>query len=352
MLRPRTKLEWAFLATTTIQATIIIFIQVIILISYFRWINPVIYQVPLSYITPLSLSTTILGYLFQALLTPDALRIKNTIQLLAQCICNICLSLATGMQYSQIKDASERILDGYDLYMRPFAKTERAFWEDVGPSLGVCVGVAGGCSVVMGALVGGLYREFAWVVYQDVCSEQRMRSRYLAYQVYLVIMKFALFFLTAFILVYDILDVHFVEPEFSLTMAIIPAALIHAVLAVYCVRVETVVGMAFIMFIHMAEIVYLASRLVVLCGNGPLANTALKDEMLLFAGVGLCLAVFTFIAGCVCISNFNKGLKPILRGKGKRKAPANQERDMYYFQRLNHPVPPILDQDSRRFPLD
>jgi hypothetical protein len=66
-------------------------------------------------------------------------------------------------------------------------------------------------------------------------------------QIYLVILKFTPFFIVAFIIIYDLIDVHFVEPEFSLTMAIIPAALIHVGLAVWLVRIESYIGMLLIL---------------------------------------------------------------------------------------------------------
>ncbi|KAF1840893.1 uncharacterized protein K460DRAFT_321489 [Cucurbitaria berberidis CBS 394.84] len=351
-LRPRTKLEWAFLGSTATQAIVITFIQVIVLISYLRWVNPPVYQVPLSYITPLSLVVTMLGCIFQVVLTLDALRIKNNIQVVAQCVCNLFISVAVVMQYYQIKGANDHILQGHDMYWNPFAKNDRHFWYHTAASLIVCIVTSCACSVVMCVLAYSLHREFAWALYQDVSSEQKMRNRYLAYQVYLVLMKFTVLFLTCFIIIYDFINVHYMEPEFSLTISIIPAALLHAVLAAYCVRVETAIGMALIMLIHMAEIVYLTSRLIVLCGSGFLSRTALKDQMLLFASVGLSFAIFTFITGAICISNFNKGLKPILRGQVQRKVPANQQADMYYFQRLNHQVPPVPDWALRRFDLD
>lgn len=55
-------------------------------------------------------------------------------------------------------------------------------------------------------------------------------------------LKFTPFFIVAFVLVYGLIDVHFKEPEFSLTIAIIPAAFIHVGLAVYFVRNENTIG--------------------------------------------------------------------------------------------------------------
>jgi len=72
-------------------------------------------------------------------------------------------------------------------------------------------------------------------------------SAVLTYQIYLVLLKFTPFFIICFIIVYCIIDVHYVEPEFSLTLAIIPAILIHVGLAVYFVRHETRIGMAVVL---------------------------------------------------------------------------------------------------------
>lgn len=59
-------------------------------------------------------------------------------------------------------------------------------------------------------------------------------------------LKFTPFFIITFIIVYDIIDVHYVQPEFGLTLAIIPGALIHVAIAVFSVRHENWFGMIFV----------------------------------------------------------------------------------------------------------
>lgn len=51
-------------------------------------------------------------------------------------------------------------------------------------------------------------------------------------------MKLDAFFIICFVLQYGLIDVHFIEPEFGLTMSIIPALTILMVLGVYFVRKE------------------------------------------------------------------------------------------------------------------
>jgi hypothetical protein len=159
-----------------------------------------------------------------------------------------------------------------------------------------------------------------------------------------------------------------VEPEFSLTIAIIPAALIHVALAVYFVRIETRIGMLLVLVSlllitvyiwtncvykggHAAEIVYLVSRILVLNGDSFLAKTPLKDEMLFFAGVALGFSSIAFTTGSICFANFGKGLKPLVLGQIQRKRPNNEFETDYQFQRLNHNVVAEPEQ-ARRFALD
>ena len=51
-------------------------------------------------------------------------------------------------------------------------------------------------------------------------------------------MKLDFYFIAGFITQYDLVDVHFKEPEFSLTIALIPASLIVMLAGVYFVRKE------------------------------------------------------------------------------------------------------------------
>lgn len=58
------------------------------------------------------------------------------------------------------------------------------------------------------------------------------------WQIFLVLIKLNLFFLVAFIVQYDLIDVHFEEPEYALTLALIPAVLLVMILGIWFVRKE------------------------------------------------------------------------------------------------------------------
>ncbi|RKK77183.1 hypothetical protein BFJ69_g6432 [Fusarium oxysporum] len=184
MLKPETRLEWAFVGITAAQAIIIISLQTVILVEYLDWVNPVVYQVPVSYVTPVASAVSIISFGFQAVLSVDSCRIKNKVQLWTQGILNICFSIATGMEYFQVKDATDRMF-------------------------------------------------------------------------------------------------------------------------------------------HIAAIVYLVTRLIVLTGDGLLASTLMKEEMLLFATFALVFTTISIAFAVLCVFNFGKGLKPLLQGQGTNNIPTS-----------------------------
>ncbi|USP72783.1 hypothetical protein yc1106_00057 [Curvularia clavata] len=349
---PETQLEWAFFAAAAAQGVINTTIQMIILVVYFQWINPQIYEVPLAFVISLTLSINTLGCLYQMTLTLDAYRIKNHLQIFALCITNVCLSASTVLQYHTVNDAQARAVTNWNQYHIPLAKPDWPFWRRVSPGLIVCAVVSCLCSIFMCGIAPKLYREFAWALYQDVSPDTKVQRKYMFYQIYLVFLKYTPYFVLAFLLVYSLIDVHYAEPEFSLTMCIIPAILLHLALAVYCVRNEKRIAMSIILLLHAAFIAYAVSRLMVLYGHTILSRTLMKDEMVFYLSLALASSVFSLVVGFICMLNFGKGLKPILLGQIKRQPRAHELEDDYYIQRLNYNILSQPSRESQRFTLD
>ncbi|KAF5253275.1 hypothetical protein FANTH_1871 [Fusarium anthophilum] len=323
MLKPETRLEWAFVGITATQAIIIIALQTAILVKYLDWVNLVVYQVPVSYVTPVASAVSIISFGFQAVLSVDLCRIKDKVQLWTQCILNICFSISIGMEYFQVKGAAERISHGEDLYKAPFADNSVPYW-DVADTLSVaCIPVSSACSLCMCALAYNLHMEFSWSLYEHISPDLRMTARHVKYLAYFVFLKVSLLLLNLFLITYGLVDVHYQEPEFGLTMAIIPVSIIHAILASICVEKEDMLGIALVIMFHIAAIVYLITRLIVLNGDGLLARTLMKEEMLLFASFALSFNIVSVAFAVLCVLNFGKGLKPLLQGQGTNNMPTS-----------------------------
>ncbi|KAF4439631.1 hypothetical protein FACUT_4001 [Fusarium acutatum] len=191
MLKPETRLEWAFVGITAAQAIIIISLQTTraILVEYLDWVNPVVYQVPVSYVTPVASAVSIISFGFQAVLSVHSCRIKNKIQVWTQCILNICFSISIGMylywygisigmEYFQVKGATERVSREEDMYKTPFADNSMPYWDIAGPMSITCIAVSSACRVCMCALAYYLHMEFCWSLYEHISPDLKMTSRH------------------------------------------------------------------------------------------------------------------------------------------------------------------------------
>ena len=154
-----------------------------VLIVYLNWVNPVVYQVQRAFVTPLTLGISSLGVIYQMILTLDAYRIKNHIQIFVQCAANVCLAISSVMQYNELKDSTAQLITDEDQYHTPLVKVDWPFWKKVSPGLMVCTIQTCICSLVMCGLAPGLYREFSWALYQHVSPDKKIQNKYFVYQV-------------------------------------------------------------------------------------------------------------------------------------------------------------------------
>lgn len=154
-----------------------------ILLSYFDWINPVVYQVPASYVVPVNFGLSMLGNLYQAVLAFDALRMKNNLQLYSICAIDVCLFIFSAMRYMQTERTAARLQLGEALGNRPFTDRSVDFWKLVQPALLTSSVIIGACSIASFVLVYRLHREFRWVIYRHISGSLEMLRRYFAYQV-------------------------------------------------------------------------------------------------------------------------------------------------------------------------
>ncbi|KAJ5166355.1 uncharacterized protein N7482_005136 [Penicillium canariense] len=315
MFRPITKNEWLFCGALFAQAIIILALEIFIMVEWQLWVHPNIIQVTVSYVVPINLAIFVFTCIYELILAIDAVHHKNNLLLFAICVSNVCILAFSGMQAPAMKDIARSLPAARDAEWQPLVDIDIDFWERVGPAHIACPIIFGICTLVIWPCAYQLHKEYAWAIYRSIHGDMRIKTRFLTYEIYLVLIKLDFYFITVFIMQYDLIDVHFAEPEFALTLAILPASFIMMVMAVWSVRREWKIAMILIIICHAAIIAYLLSRIIVLYGHGFRANTADKDMMLLFAFVALFLMTFTFICAVVCTLNFDRGLKLVLNEK-------------------------------------
>jgi hypothetical protein len=129
---------------------------------------------------PTYLTLFIFGFVYQLILVYDALRLKNTIQVIGLCLYNVGLLIYASVQMDQIRQAIENLISmGY-------VKQGSNVWGICQPFLIAVPCVIALGSVLLSVVAWKLYDEFAWTIYKHISADLRMKRRYLTFQVSVV----------------------------------------------------------------------------------------------------------------------------------------------------------------------
>ena len=131
---------------------------------------------------PTCLTLFIFGFFYQLVLVYDALRLKNTIQVIGLCLYNVALLVYAAVQKIQIRDAINAFKQpgtGNETFIDP----QSHFLEDAKPYLTAMPCVLAVGTMLMFFVAWKLYDEFAWTIYKHISADLRMKRRYLTFQV-------------------------------------------------------------------------------------------------------------------------------------------------------------------------
>ena len=182
---------------------------------------------------PTFLTLYIFGFIYQLVLIWDALRLKNTIQIIGLVMYNIGLLIYGSVQMSQIKSAvvSLNALNDIDL----------SIWNRTRPFLIAIPSIIAFGTCLLAVVAWKLYDEFAWTIYKHISADLQLKRRYLTFQVYIALLKFDFFFFLGFTVQFVVI-VHKTNLEFALTIAAIPVTIIILFAAAWFTRKEWLAG--------------------------------------------------------------------------------------------------------------
>ncbi|KAJ5603330.1 hypothetical protein N7537_006286 [Penicillium hordei] len=310
MYRPTSRNEWWLCGVLFMQAILVIALEIYILVEWQLWVTPTITQVPLSYMIPVNLGILIFASVYEFILALDAIHHKNNVLLFSICICNVCSFVYSIMQYTLMKENTARLY-AYRYAFPALVDTTRNVWPQIRPAEILVSVITGLCSLLLCLFVYFLHREYSWVIYKSVHGSSKTRMRYLFYEIFLVLIKLLFYFLLGFIIQYNLVYIHFREPEYTLTMLLIPVAFIVMLLGIWVVQHERTIGVVAIIICYLGLLAYLISRIIILFG----AITAGKDMMLFFAFMSVVLTSGTILCTIICIKNFDRGFIVINHSK-------------------------------------
>lgn len=166
----------------------------------------------------------------------DALRMKNTIQIIGLCACNFGLLIYGAVQVRQIQNAVSVLSD--------MDKISPVVWAQSQPFLIIIPCIVALGSLLMTFVAWKLYDEFAWTIYKHISADLRMKRRYLTYQIYIALLKFDFFFFLGFTVQFLVVvssSKH--DAEFYLTIIAVPVTIIILLCGAFFVRREFTAGM-------------------------------------------------------------------------------------------------------------
>lgn len=131
---------------------------------------------------PTFLALFIFGFLYVLFLTWDALRWKNTIQIIGLCIANLALFVYTILQIDQIDGSIDKLRGLNEDIFRDEA-VHQTVWKSCAPFLYTIPPVIGVATIAMSVCAWQLYQEFAWDILKQIGADYRMKKRFLHYQV-------------------------------------------------------------------------------------------------------------------------------------------------------------------------
>ncbi|KAF1810606.1 hypothetical protein P152DRAFT_475438 [Eremomyces bilateralis CBS 781.70] len=278
---------------------------------------------------PTYLSLLIFGLVYQLWLVYDALRLKNTIQIIGICLYNLGIMVYTSIQLDQIRDAVE-VLSGRD-------QIDMTYWNQVKNILiAVPVVIALG-TALMSFVAWKLYGEFAWTIYKQISADLRLKRNYLIFQIYIALLKFDFFFFLGFTIQFIVVVNNTTDVEFILTIIAIPITIIILCMAAYWVKRENIVGMIIIIALWHVFLAYFLFKLIRMYSTDPRRMEDYRPArrtLTSFAVITIILLIVTITIAIWCTRNFNTGLKPhIVSGRKKRgdsNEPAQEWQDDRY----------------------
>lgn len=261
------------------------------------------------------LAVFVFGMVFQVLVAWDAVRLKNTMQLIGVLIFNIALTITAAIEIGQVRDAlnaQDQIAGGITCPDDPSRLCRaRSLFPDVERYLIVVTATCGVAEFVMIYLSFKLWKEFGWVIYQKIGADLKVRNMFFWYQLFIVFLKFSFFFGVGFTVIYLILVADTTDWEYGVTIAAVPIAVVSLFAAGFAVRREWSSLMVVSLFLMIAGLTYFVYKLTQVWVPATADQyTYVHTTITFISGFAILSLSLTWLNGLICLLNFHKGLKP------------------------------------------
>ncbi|CCG83673.1 protein of unknown function [Taphrina deformans PYCC 5710] len=269
---------------------------------------------------PTYFSLVIFAEIFGLLVAWDSLRLKNTIQVIGLCLYHLALMVYAIIQIDQIKEA-----------LGPDLINDHDVWGN-GSSLSIepwliIIPVVIGCSIVLLCYYSyRLYEEFGWTIYKHIGADLAMHRHYMAFQIFIALLKFDFIFFVGFTIQFIVITLNVTDPEFGLTIAVIPITILGLLFTSWALRNEKMWGMYITLTYFLCAMAYFLFKLIRMY-SGPKKSLygSAKRPLVTFAILTLALLIASIVNASICMRNFGKGLKNYVHQRRVGTSPSSPE---------------------------
>ncbi|KAL7410354.1 hypothetical protein BDY24DRAFT_344272 [Mrakia frigida] len=249
---------------------------------------------------PVYLGIFAVAHLFMLVMSIDAVKARNTIQIFGLCIFNGMFLVYAIIQIDEIRQAFDGT-DSDELSSSAASKIPVTLLTALIPSM------IGACEIGYLILSWFCWREMGWDIYKSMGADRRLKKLFFHYQIFLCICKFSFFFFLGFSiqLIYLVLKRDW---EFYLTVVALPFSLLLLLLGWLSARYEVRWGMGIFTGAMVVLAAYYSLKLYRIWEETETLLTIAKS-LTVFAVLSLILLVLTFTYTVIVWRGFGLGLK-------------------------------------------
>ncbi|KAF8950701.1 hypothetical protein BGZ52_001699 [Haplosporangium bisporale] len=241
--------------------------------------------------------------------------LKEKLNLHGKIGCALCIVGAVVIVLHAPAQAAVTDIDEFKHFVLQPADKSQELLTSLTPFLIVIIAVIGLTQCAVTWLSYQLFQEFGWKIYKKIGADPNMKIMYRAYQIYLVLIKIDLFFFVGFSIqfIYLTLTKRQTDPEYWLTIVVLPITVVILYVAVYAVRHESRRWMTAFLFAMHGGVAYFIFKVVRMwVGDQDQIGkyAGVRYFLTLFASLCLIAILATIVNAAVCFRNFGKGLKP------------------------------------------
>lgn len=260
----------------------------------------------------------VIASLFGLFLMVGGVMNGDTIQIIGFCLFNLFSLSLSIFRYFQVRTW---LLDKLH---------NKTVFDMVQTEMIASMAVMGAVTAVFGGFTYLLYTSFGWEIYKRVGADLKIRRMYMSYRTLVLLLKLDFFVFVGFAVSYIILILRSNDPEFGITLALVPLTLLCLLLAFWALRRESAATMWIFVILLCGSTAYFVFKCARMYDPKQEAKFKSQRPMLTYYTIiSLVVIAGTLQMAVTCLANFGYGLKERIEITTGERSDMEQIQDYY-----------------------